>query len=183
VRTVTTHWRQPVTPLTFGRLPPVVLAALDRRVMRPLRANDVAARDLDHLGEEIESAGKRDPRTMHSHLKVPLLHWLTRTAQPSRRWPRCQRRGHSARDTLRLVCPPRLHLRRAAPRPPADARPRRQPGGPRQEPGVMGDDEPEASQALVHGAVPRHKTGRHALSMNPLRPAGPSRERRTYAVR
>jgi hypothetical protein len=50
-----------------------------------LRAKDVAALDLEHLAEEIESLGKRDRRAVESYLEVILLHLLKWTYQSERR--------------------------------------------------------------------------------------------------
>jgi hypothetical protein len=50
-----------------------------------LRAKDVAALDLEHLAEEIESLGKRDRRAVESYLEVILLHLLKWAYQPERR--------------------------------------------------------------------------------------------------
>ena len=50
-----------------------------------LRAKDVAALDLEHLAEEIESLGKRDRRAVESYLEVILLHLLKWAYQPDRR--------------------------------------------------------------------------------------------------
>jgi len=50
-----------------------------------LRAKDVAALDLEHLAEEIESLGKRDQRAVESYLEIILLHLLKWVYQPERR--------------------------------------------------------------------------------------------------
>jgi Domain of unknown function DUF29 len=50
-----------------------------------LRAKDVAALDLEHLAEEIESLGKRDRRAVESYLEVILLHLLKWAYQSERR--------------------------------------------------------------------------------------------------
>jgi hypothetical protein len=50
-----------------------------------LRAKDVAALDLEHLAEEIESLGKRDRRAVESYLEVILLHLLKWAYRPERR--------------------------------------------------------------------------------------------------
>jgi hypothetical protein len=50
-----------------------------------LRARDVAALDLAHLAEEIESLGKRDRRAVESYLEVILLHLLKWAYQSDRR--------------------------------------------------------------------------------------------------
>jgi Domain of unknown function DUF29 len=50
-----------------------------------LRAKDVAALDLAHLAEEIESLGKRDRRAVESYLEVILLHLLKWAYQSERR--------------------------------------------------------------------------------------------------
>jgi len=41
-----------------------------------IRAKDVAALDIEHLAEEIESLGKRDRRAIESYLERLLLHLL-----------------------------------------------------------------------------------------------------------
>jgi hypothetical protein len=55
-----------------------------------LRAKDVAALDLEHLAEEIESLGKRDRRILESQLRRLLLHLLKYrydpTPEPRRGW-------------------------------------------------------------------------------------------------
>src|SRR5918999_5295845 len=54
-----------------------------------LRAKDVAALDLEHLAEEIESLGKRDRRAVESYLEVILLHllkWAYQSARRGRSW-------------------------------------------------------------------------------------------------
>jgi Domain of unknown function DUF29 len=48
-----------------------------------LRAKDVAALDLEHLAEEIESLGKRDRRTLESQLRRLLLHLLKYRYDPA----------------------------------------------------------------------------------------------------
>jgi Domain of unknown function DUF29 len=50
-----------------------------------LRAKDIAALDLEHLAEEIESLGKRDRRAVESYLEVILLHLLKWAYQQGRR--------------------------------------------------------------------------------------------------
>jgi hypothetical protein len=50
-----------------------------------LRAKDIAALDLEHLAEEIESLGKRDRRAVESNLEVILLQLLKWAYQPERR--------------------------------------------------------------------------------------------------
>jgi Domain of unknown function DUF29 len=50
-----------------------------------LRAKDIAALDLEHLAEEIESLGKRDRRAVESYLEIILLHLLKWAYQPQRR--------------------------------------------------------------------------------------------------
>ena len=50
-----------------------------------LRAKDIAALDLEHLAEEIESLGKRDRRAVESYLEVILLHLLKWAYQSERR--------------------------------------------------------------------------------------------------
>jgi hypothetical protein len=89
-----------------------------------LRAKDVAALDLEHLAEEIESLGKRDRRTVHGHLKVLLIHLLKWAHQPVRRSPSWRRSIHNARDTLRLVLDDSLTLRQQLPAILAEAYPR-----------------------------------------------------------
>ena len=54
-----------------------------------LQAKDVAALDLEHLAEEIESLGKRDRRAVESYLEVILLHllkWAYQSEQRGRSW-------------------------------------------------------------------------------------------------
>jgi hypothetical protein len=48
-----------------------------------LRAKDVAALDLEHLAEEIESLGKRDRRILESQLRRLLLHLLKYRYDPA----------------------------------------------------------------------------------------------------
>jgi Domain of unknown function DUF29 len=50
-----------------------------------LRAKDVAALDLDHLAEEIESLGQRDRDAIESQLVRLLLHLLKITYDPATR--------------------------------------------------------------------------------------------------
>jgi hypothetical protein len=80
-----------------------------------LRQKDVAALDLEHLAEEIESLGKRDRRAVESTLVVRLGHGLKWVYQPERRsvsWRRTltvtrQRLARLLRDhhTLRAELP------------------------------------------------------------------------------
>jgi hypothetical protein len=98
--------------------------AWTQRQAEALRGKDVAALDLENLAEEIDSLGKRDRRSVHSHLKVLLLHLLKWAAQPARRGPSWQRSIHNARDTLRLVLDDSLTLQRQLPAILAEAYPR-----------------------------------------------------------
>jgi hypothetical protein len=50
-----------------------------------LRAKDIAALDLEHLAEEVESLGKRDRRAVESYIEVTLLHLLKWAYRPERR--------------------------------------------------------------------------------------------------
>jgi Domain of unknown function DUF29 len=50
-----------------------------------IRARDIAALDLEHLAEEIESLGKRDRRAVQSYLEVIVQHLLKWAYQPDRR--------------------------------------------------------------------------------------------------
>ena len=70
-----------------------------------LRAKDVAALDLEHLAEEIESLGKPRPHApVHGHLKRPVDPPLeVGQLSPHVAAPSWRRSIHNARDTLRLV--------------------------------------------------------------------------------
>ncbi|MGC8475145.1 MAG: DUF29 domain-containing protein [Acetobacteraceae bacterium] len=60
-----------------------------------LRAGDLAAADLAHIAEEIESMGRTEKRELVSRLAVLLLHLLKWRHQPGRR-------GASWRATIRI---------------------------------------------------------------------------------
>lgn len=52
-----------------------------------LRAGRVAAADIEHIAEEIESMGRTEKRELINRLRVLLLHLLKRRFQPGRRGP------------------------------------------------------------------------------------------------
>ena len=79
-----------------------------------IRAKDVAALDIDHLAEEIESLGRRDRRAIGHYLERLLKHLLKWTYQPEQRprygksWARSIR--HSRRKIAELMAEsPSLH--------------------------------------------------------------------------
>jgi hypothetical protein len=70
-----------------------------------LRAKDVAALDLEHLAEEIESLGKRDRRAVESYLEVILLHLLKLAYQSEQRRRSWEKSLLQARHRLaKLFC-------------------------------------------------------------------------------
>ena len=68
-----------------------------------LRAKDVAALDLEHLAEEIESLGKRDRRAVESYCEVIVLHLLKWVYQPTRRTPSWRTSVRNARNRLEKI--------------------------------------------------------------------------------
>jgi Domain of unknown function DUF29 len=75
-----------------------------------LRVKDVAALDLDHLAEEIESLGNEQRHAVRSHLRVLLWHLLKWAYQPDHRSPswRTSIRNARAEITDRLDDSPSL---------------------------------------------------------------------------
>jgi hypothetical protein len=68
-----------------------------------LRTKNLAALDLEHLAEEIESFGKRDRRAVESFLAVIVLHLLKWVYQPVRRTPSWRSSVRNARNRLALI--------------------------------------------------------------------------------
>jgi hypothetical protein len=75
-----------------------------------LRAKDLAALDLEHLAEEIESVGNEQRHAVRSHLRVLLWHLLKWASQPDHRSPswRTSIRNARAEITDRLDDSPSL---------------------------------------------------------------------------
>ena len=65
-----------------------------------IRAKDVAALDLEHLAEEIESVGIADEHAITRQLQRLLLHLLKWRYQPTRRTPSWRRSVRQARDAI-----------------------------------------------------------------------------------
>jgi len=83
-----------------------------------LRAKDWPALDVANLAEEIESLGKRDRRTLRSHLRVLAKHLLKWTYQPdqrARRGASWRRSTANAREAIELVLNDSPSLRRELP--------------------------------------------------------------------
>jgi ribosomal protein L29 len=65
-----------------------------------IRAKDVAALDLEHLAEEIESLGMNEKRALSRQLQRLLAHLLKWRFQPTHRTPSWRRTIRQARDAI-----------------------------------------------------------------------------------
>ena len=76
-----------------------------------IRAKNLAALDVDHLAEEIESLGIADERAITSQLQRLLIHLLKWCYQPTHRSPSWDTTIDQARDRItdRIVRSPSLH--------------------------------------------------------------------------
>lgn len=76
-----------------------------------IRAKDVAALDLEHLAEEIESLGMNEKRALSRQLQRLLAHLLKWRYQPTHRTPSWRRTIRQARDRIAdlIEVSPSLH--------------------------------------------------------------------------
>lgn len=56
-----------------------------------IREGHIADADLEHIAEEIEDIGRRDQRSVESHLNILLIHLLKWRLQPERRYSKSGR--------------------------------------------------------------------------------------------